>query len=236
MAKFKVGDKVRVQAGTYPENYTAIKITPNLDLDLNQDFIVFGVANDNRSDVMPDYLLKTVEGYYAGYIDEVHLVPVEDSQEKEPAPVLLEQAIGLLESINAKLDALDARLTAHEAKANAVITLNVNGAVQVAEEPVAQHLSNACQEVDLPDEQDGWLYNFDEWMQVPIGSLVEVAFEAGSDKKFILEDNHVNYANQEGFSFKEGDESSMPLRLKALPDGPRRWSASTGMIALRVIR
>lgn len=223
MAKFKVGDKVRVIQGVYPEHYDMFRM-PVKDEMLGQEGVILK-ADSHYERCVPDYQVQTIDT--SGWVDEPNLELVGDDQEKERTPDLLVQALTLLESINAKLESLDARLAAHEAKANAVITINVDGAVQVAEKVVAQHLSNACQEVSLPEsDSEGWLYEFDEWMQVPIGTKVEVEFPNGDTRTFTITDNHYNFAGEQPMAL--GDNK--PLELDDL------WSSSRDMKALRVIR
>lgn len=222
MAKFKVGDKVEIVDGIYPEGYTGFRIKPGQ----GEVGLTGTVKNlsDSYVNEVPDYVVCFEGCQEDALVDEVHLVLVEDSQEQEPAPDLALQAIALLESINAKLDALDARLTAHEAKTSSVITINVDGAVQIAEKAAVTSLpANACEEIALPEP---WLYEFDEWMQVPIGTTVEVEFPSGDIRMHIITNNHYNFCG--GLPMTPGD--GKPLELDDM------WSNSRHMKALRVIR
>lgn len=144
MAKFKVGDKVRVIQGLYPEDYYHPKIAL-LHEYLTLVGTVVSVDTDYPQGYLPDYKVKFEDGDFEPF-DEVNLELAEQPVVKLPEPdqyvvdsALALHAFEILERIEAKLTAIEERLAAHEERANQStgVVINVTGNVSMPAEMAA---------------------------------------------------------------------------------------------------
>lgn len=144
MAKFKVGDKVRIVVGFYPTGYVFPCVRPS-DHQIGMVGHVRSVDQDYPAGYLPDYKVEFEEGGFER-IDEVHLELVPEVVVKLPEPqqyvvdsALALHAFEILERIEAKLTAIEERLAAHEARPNQStgVMINVTGNVSMPAEMAA---------------------------------------------------------------------------------------------------
>lgn len=134
VAKFEVGNEVRIIEGAYPQGYYNPKIA------LRNEYVgrvgrIRSVDTDYPEDYLPDYRVVFEDGDCEQF-DEVRLQLVAEPVVKLPEPqqyvvdsALALHAFEILERIEAKLTELDQRLAAHEEAARRPYVLNLTATI-----------------------------------------------------------------------------------------------------------
>lgn len=197
MAKFKVGDKVRIVVGFYPTGYVFPCVRPS-DHQIGMVGHVKSVDQDYPAGYLPDYKVEFEEGGFER-IDEVHLELVPEVAVKAPEPqqyvvdsALALHAFEILERIEAKLTAIEERLAAHEARSNQStgVVINVTGNVSMPAEMPAEMAAIAPEASAEPEAVGSIAYDdrprpiMNPWLDMHSKAFILDNFKVGDKVEF----------------------------------------------------